>query len=74
MSPSLTTRASSESQPVPLQVPRNSQTDVAEPRFDSSVGRGAFVVAIGVGKVIKGKLPHEDWQMDSPLTVIDRLG
>jgi hypothetical protein len=24
-------------------------------RFDSSVGRGDFVTAIGVGKVIKGK-------------------
>lgn len=26
----------------------------ASPRFDSSIGRGAFVTEIGIGRVIKG--------------------
>jgi FK506-binding protein 1 len=33
------------------------QTDIRPSRFDSSIGRGPFECAIGVGQVIKGTVP-----------------
>jgi hypothetical protein len=30
-------------------------------RFDTSIGRGDLITPIGVGRVIKGTLPHPAW-------------